>query len=166
MTILPACFRLNYMDTILEGLATETPARGPILFTSQNAAAMAKKSAEVRRKLGEERKRKLQELYTSPLPSQIPQPKEPEPAFAEDIREELELVEEQITRTREVLNDKTPYCPACERCALEPQHRAQLLKALDTLLNRKRILQGRPTPGSLKPSQAKPRRSAEIVPEA
>jgi hypothetical protein len=61
---------------------------------------------------------------------------------------QLELVGEQIARTRLVLNDeRTGYCPCCERSGIEPHHRAQLLKALDTLLDRQRKLLGIRDPG-------------------
>jgi hypothetical protein len=55
-----------------------------------------------------------------------------------------------------VLNDRDDhFCPACERGGLEPHHRAQLLKALDSLLDRKRILLGIPGPGSRRPAPDK-----------
>lgn len=67
------------------------------------------------------------------------------------IAEELEIINEQITHTRKVLNDKKRfYCPACERHEMQPQHMAQLLKALDTLLDRRRKLTGRFNPGTLR----------------
>ena len=59
------------------------------------------------------------------------------------LNAQLSLVNEQITLTRDVLNDK----------AVEPHHRAQLLKALDSLLDRQRILLNVPSPGTLKPER-------------
>lgn len=72
-------------------------------------------------------------------------------------------MQEQIDQTRKVLNDKTPYCPACERCELEPHHRAQLLKALDSLLARKSALLGIHLPGPSKAPRESTRRSPVIV---
>ena len=66
----------------------------------------------------------------------------------------LVLIAEQIKRTRDLLNDDSfRYCEQCERGGIEPHHRAQLLKALDALLERERILDGQPLPGTLKPRQ-------------
>jgi predicted transcriptional regulator len=57
------------------------------------------------------------------------------------------LVAEQIVRTRKMLNSE-----------LEPRERAQLLCALDKLLDRERILAGLPLPGSRRPGREKPER--------
>jgi len=66
---------------------------------------------------------------------------------------QLDLVANQIKRTRDVLNDNDyRYCEQCERGGVEPQHRAQLLKALDVLLDRQRVLLGIPLPGSRRPA--------------
>ena len=76
------------------------------------------------------------------------------------ILQQLRLVAEQISHTRSVLNDERDYCPACERSGIEPHHRAQLLKALDTLLDRQRKLLGIPDPGMLRPQAGRtPRQS-------
>lgn len=53
------------------------------------------------------------------------------------------LVSEQIVRTRKVLNQDD----------LEPRERAQLLCALDKLLDRERILLSVPLPGSRRPGR-------------
>ncbi len=53
----------------------------------------------------------------------------------------MEIVQEQITRTRTQLRDD-----------MEPGERAQLVRALDLMLDRKRILQERPLPGSRRPA--------------
>lgn len=52
-------------------------------------------------------------------------------------QERAEMVSEQITRTRKELNG-----------TLEPRERAQLLVAMDKLLDRERILRGKPLPAS------------------
>jgi len=81
--------------------------------------------------------------------------KELPPVAANDqaVAAQLRLVTEQLKRTRDVLNDdKYCYCDKCERGGIEPHHRAQLLKALDTLLDRQRVLLGIPLPGSRRPS--------------
>lgn len=72
---------------------------------------------------------------------------------------ELKIVEEQLARARKALNDdKEFFCPACERCGMAPSHRAQLMKSLDTFLDRRRELLGRPRLATLKPSTKPPRR--------
>lgn len=76
------------------------------------------------------------------------------------ISRQLRLVASQIERTRKVLDDdRVHYCPACERSGIEPHHRAQLLKALDSLLDRQRELLGIPRVGSLRPRSVKDGRS-------
>jgi hypothetical protein len=80
------------------------------------------------------------------------------PELLPDASLRLELVREQIELTRAVLNDKrVHFCTKCERAGIEPHHRAQLLRALDSLLDRERIILGIPGPGTLKPQS--PRRS-------
>lgn len=89
-----------------------------------------------------------------PRPISLPKPPKPVPisngldrAQADDLR----LVQEQIKRACAVLNDdRMNWCPACERSGLEPHHRAQLLKALDALLDRKGVLLGIHKPGPSK----------------
>lgn len=78
-----------------------------------------------------------------------PVPKTPEtipatPANVPCPDERLSLLAEQITRTRDALNSDK----------LEPHHRAALLRALCELLDKERIAQGKPLPGSLKPPSA------------
>jgi hypothetical protein len=99
----------------------------PYRFTSANAALMAQRSREARaqRKNG------------------VAPPSSPGiPASAAEPNERQELVREQIARTRAVLNGR-----------LDPRERAQLLLALDRLLDRERILQGLPLPGSRRPGR-------------
>lgn len=69
-------------------------------------------------------------------------------------REELAIVNKQIRRTCETLDDRTPACDHCKRPALEPHHRAQLLRALDGLLERRRKLTGRFAPGTMRPQDS------------
>ena len=83
------------------------------------------------------------------------------------IDAQLKLVQEQIVRTRKVLNDdEAEWCTECERGGIQPHHRAQLLKALDALLDRQRKLLGIPDPGSRRPAQDRHRdhSPAEAVP--
>lgn len=87
-----------------------------------------------------------------------------DPAKLACIREQLQIVQEQIAATRAELNEHKPYCPACERGPMEPHHRAQLLKALDTLLDRQRVLNGIPTPGQLRPTSPRAGRDAQRPP--
>lgn len=113
-----------------------------IPFTNDNASAMAKRSWETRRA-------------------------QPKRALTEDerrIKTELAIVDEQIALTREALNDKTPFCKECERPALQPHHRAQLLNALNNLLDRRRILLGRPLPGTNKPAAPRRQVSGPVEP--
>lgn len=120
------------------------------VFNSESAKAAAAKSVQSRRD-----KKAKRELERSNL-----EPKRPSKA----VSEELELVIEQIALTRTVLNDtKYAYCEHCERSGIEPHHRAQLLRALDGLLDRKRILEDRPLPGSRRPAaERKPRQSSNL----
>ena len=66
----------------------------------------------------------------------------------------LVLLAEQITRTRESLNDDNcDYCDKCKRSGLQPHHRAALLRALCELLDQQRIARGEPLPGSRRPER-------------
>lgn len=123
-----------------------------IFTTSEAARAAGIRSAQVKKE------RALAARINS-LASQAESPVDN--AAEQAINGQLKLVAEQIAHTRTVLNDsKFAWCPACERGGIEPHHRAQLLKALDSLLDRQRILLGLPLPGSLKPgSQRGGRRS-------
>lgn len=60
----------------------------------------------------------------------------------------VQMLSEQIQRTHDVLKGE-----------LEPKERAQLLTALDRLMERERVLRGIPNPGSYRP--IKPRGSTE-----
>jgi hypothetical protein len=121
----------------------------PHRFTPQNARAYAIKSNNSPKRDRRRRKQPTQDI-AQPVFSELPQD------FSRDVVQELKIVSEQIARAREVLNDRDDhFCSECERGGLEPQHRAQLLKALDALLDRKRILQGRALPGSLRPVSTK-----------
>lgn len=117
----------------------------PFIFSDPERARQAGlRSAEVRRN-----KRLAKE--------QQAKPPEPESAIRA-VNAQLELVAEQITHTRAVLNDDDyRYCEHCERGGIEPHHRAQLLKALDSLLDRQRKLLGIPDPGALRPGREKSR---------
>lgn len=118
------------------------------LITKENAKEMSAKANQIRwDNWRKNRDAKLVPIKLEVMPDGIPAP---------DVQEELQIVNEQIAHAREALNDKTPWCPVCERPELQPHHRAQLLKALDTLLDRRRILSGRPLPGSRKPAPDRP----------
>ena len=65
---------------------------------------------------------------------------EPDDDSPQDTR--LILLAEQIARTRDALNGDD----------LEPHHRAALLRALCELLDKERIAQGKPLPGSRRPA--------------
>lgn len=70
-----------------------------------------------------------------------------------DVKAELRIVEEQIARARDELNDTTPDCIVCERPALQPHHRAQLMKSLLGFLDKRQDLLGRPKVSPVKPAQ-------------
>jgi hypothetical protein len=110
----------------------------PFTFTDHaRASAAGKRSGELRRA-------RAAQLFQADKP----------PIFDSvqaAINGQLELVASQINRTRDVLNDaKYRYCEECERGGIEPHHRAQLLKALDTLLDRQRKLLGIGDPAPVK----------------
>lgn len=98
---------------------------------------------------------------------QSPQPQPPaaqvEPgssAAAAVLASQVELVAEEISRIRAILapTHRSDRCPTCKRAfSIDARDRAALVKSLDVLLDRQRILAGIPLPGSLKP--AKPRES-------
>jgi hypothetical protein len=82
------------------------------------------------------------------------------------INEQLLLVQEQIKRTRDVLNDEDcDFCEHCGRAGIPAHHRAQLVKALDALLDRQRKLLGVPDPGRRRPIADRPRRNGYGSPE-
>jgi hypothetical protein len=118
----------------------------PFIFTDPAKASAAGKRS------GESRRNKALERLNCDKP----------PAFdtvQAAINAQVNLVADQITRTRDVLNDdKSEWCPECERGGIPPHHRAQLLKALDTLLDRQRELLGLPKTGSKRPSSRDDRR--------
>jgi hypothetical protein len=119
------------------------------LFTSETARQAALKSILVRQAMKEVKAAKAE---LRGVKAQL----------TEDVRFDLEIVEEQIAHTRRVLNDKKSFfCPACERFEMQPQHMAQLLKALDSLLDRRRELLGRPRLATLRPSSKPQRRTPE-----
>lgn len=111
--------------------------------------------------------RRLNPVRRQPKPVPPP-PAEDHPTVVQKaVQTQLRLIAEQIAHTRDVLNDMTfRYCEHCERGGIEPHHRAQLLKALDTLLERERILRMIPAPGNTRPvSQSRaPRRAYAQAP--
>ena len=120
----------------------------PFQFNRENAAENGRKSWE---------SRKQQFLADKP----------PEPnAVQAAINAQLTLVDEQIKRTRKTLNDDDyAYCEHCERAGMPPHHKAQLLKALDTLLDRQRNLLGVSFPSPHKgPKQGDKRTREPLAP--
>jgi hypothetical protein len=106
--------------------ATVSPFRNKGTFSTEKAREMLAKARAAKAAKAEARR---QAELNPPPPVE-----KPAEALKSGYGEELELVCEQIAHTREVLNDRTPACRHCERGPLEPQHRAQLLKALDACL--------------------------------
>lgn len=87
-----------------------------------------------------------------------------EPHIARTVSERLKLLNEQIANTREILNaPPTTFCTECGQGGEMPaQHRAALLRALDSLLEREQdYLQlpgrGQRRPGSFGPKQSRAR---------
>lgn len=126
-------------------LTTNTAeSKSPLMpfINASNASELGKRSGEARR--------------NKPVSFALSVPRSHlvvEPDLARTIHELLKVLSEQISRTRSLLNDERyRYCEHCERGGVEPNHRAQLLKALDGLIERKTALLGIPGPGQLKPS--------------
>ncbi len=129
-------------------------------ITAENASELGKRSGEARR--------------NKPVSFLVPVPNNhviTEPNLARTVSELLRIVTEQIASTRALLNDEPQpiYCE-CPKCKTEmvlggmpANHRAQLLKALDNLIERKTILLGIPGPGNLKPSSPKSREPRPTV---
>lgn len=120
-----------------------------LTLTPELASELGKKGAAKRTENFNRRKAMMEELLK---PNGLPP----------DVLIDLEIVEEQIARARTTLNDDTPYCEHCERGGLLASHQAQLLKALDSLLDRRRELLGRPRLATLKPTAKPQRRSQEL----
>lgn len=97
-------------------------------FTSDKARECAKLSKEARDK----KKKDAEEIarIVALMPAQL-------------ALERAELCAQEIKRTHKSLMED----------ALEPKERAQLLTALDRLLERERVLRGIPNPGSYRPSK-------------
>ena len=80
----------------------------------------------------------------------------PDATFAA-ICAQLRLVAQQIDNTVALLNSTDhQFCELCERGGVEPRDRAALLRSLDLLLNRQRILLRIPDPGALSPFERAP----------
>ena len=127
------------MPDLLEKPTTPPPGLAPFCFTRETASLAGKRSGQARRQRAA--------LEPINLPLRLPVDR-----VERAVNAQLNLVAEQITRTRAVLNDdKHAWCDKCERGGIEPHHRAQLLKALDALLDRQRKLLGIPDPGVCKP---------------
>lgn len=113
------------------------------LFTKDNAKAFGLAGAKAR--------------WSKPPipPSTPPDPQAPPPTIT-DARaaEVLTIIREQVALTREVLTGR-----------LEPRDRAQLLGALDRLLERERVWSQRPLAKSVSVSGGSKRRQLATLPE-
>ncbi len=126
------------MPDLIESPAVNPRYAGLKPFDHTRATLAGQRSGQVRRE-----RAGLQPVKAAPVP--------PASQVQSAINAQLRLVSEQITRTRAVLNDDdAAYCEQCERGGMPPHHRAQLLKALDTLLDRQRKLLGIHDPGPIK----------------
>lgn len=125
---------------------------GLIPFDPERARLAGQKSAQVRRQRALDRANAIK-------------PVEPTQVQAA-VYEQLKLVAEQIASTRAVLNDdRSDWCEHCERGGMAPHHRAQLLKALDALLDRQRKLLGIADPAPVRASSKKPAAPGLVVHE-
>lgn len=137
-------------------MAEPVPARlAPFCFTPSAAVIAGKRSGEARRARAAAR---LAALNAPPAPT----PPLPPDAVPAAVNAQLALVAAQIRNTCAVLDRVAPHhCRHCGKPSgavldMEPHHRAALLRALDSLLDRQRVLLGIPMPGSLKPSSPRP----------
>lgn len=123
------------MPELLESPPAETHQKlpdvlKPFTWTREEARQAAQRSAILRTQRAAQNKLTLNAEPTD-LSAQLA------------VNAQLRIVAEQVSRTRSLLNDDDfRYCEHCERGGVEPHHRAQLLKALDTLLDRQRKLLG------------------------
>lgn len=116
----------------------------PFAFKGENARRASAKGVAARLKLIAQAKAIVEADRARPTGP---------PAIDKAVTAQLNLVAEQITRTRKVLNSEE----------VEHHHRAQLLKALDSLLDRQRELLGIPRTGSRRPGPDKPARRQTYV---
>lgn len=131
-----------------------------IPITKENARELTLRGIAKRRARVAELKR-LQEERIQFLP--IPARQIIEQSLSEIARERLELIREQIVIARLVLNSTDQhYCKHCERGDLDGKTRAQMIKALDTLLDRERILLGIPLPGQRRPQEDRVKRTVSV----
>lgn len=109
-------------------------------FTSANAAEMGRRSGQARRANPVLRVPMARVRFAQPFANG--NPNDTAQAFTQ---RHLAIVREQIVLARRSLQDE----------AMEPRDRAQLIRSLDTLLDRERVLMGVPLPGSRKPAAPK-----------
>jgi len=123
------------------------------LFNSQTASRAGILSGQSRKANPIQRVRVIQTTSTLALDKDV----------QSAVKRQLALVREQITSTRTMLNEDRgdTWCDECQRGSILPHHRAQLLKALDSLLERECDLLGIPGRGSRKPA---PERSKPTQP--
>lgn len=127
------------MSELAEVLPEPPKAKRTPFFTKANAKAFALKGLEARWH------------STKPAPALL-QPV-PVPAKANSKpSEELSLVNRQISLLRDALEKD-----------MEPGERAQLVRALDLMLDRKRVLSDKPLPGSLRPANTKPTKGQQSL---
>lgn len=143
------------------GFDPKLPFTDPEFAKAQSAKAhQAKNEAMVRLKW-------LETLHFSQTPVKPPTGQEqgPESNLSETgsqtVKEQLQTVKDQIARTLAELNSDEGFCKECERYAMPAHHRAQLLRALDTLFDRQCKLLGIAYPG---PTKARSRTGRESRP--
>lgn len=123
---------------------------GAPLFTKDNAASFGRRGGIAK---GEKAKARREQIE-SELAKQA--------NLTPDVALELEIVEEGISQARKDLKQTWFYCEHCKREGMAPNHRAQLMKALDSFLDRRRILLNRPLPGTMRPT-SKPTRTPPVA---
>lgn len=120
------------------GEPVKAKGKGRVKFTKENARMFALRAAESRKRNAQLRKDAVQ-VSDGGIPLTV-------------ATERLQMLCWQITRTHAALKGR-----------LQPRDRAQLLLALDRLLERERILRGIPLPGSRRPGRERPQSSPTSV---
>lgn len=114
--------------------------RRPNTFTTANAREMAAKALAAR-------------IANRNRPPPQPEPPKHDQTAGQPLNPLYGLVLAEIERVRETLEGK-----------LDPKDRAQLVRALDLLLDRERIYRDRPLPGSRRPAPERVARPASDLP--
>ena len=134
------------------------------LITSEIARDYAARATAARKKNKQDRIDRIKILEKALLTAPTPPAPPPAPPIDDVVSERLMIVREQISGVRILLNSTDDhYCAECSRGGVDGKTRAMLMKALDTMLDRERILLGTPLPGNRRPAVEKKRGSTIMV---